>query len=219
MSNLKLLNVQNAKTVKGEKQGYMTFILYLAPGKLSGYQVCPQSTDECRSACLYYAGRGNMASVQKSRLGKTRMYFEATDTFLKVLYSDIGKACLSAKRKGLTPVFRLDGTSDLGLAKLVSRKFPNLQFYDYTKCPGRHGSDNWHVTFSYSGPNLKESLTRLRGGDNVAVVFKGDLPETWLGFPVVDGDETDLRFLDPAGTVIGLHAKGPAKNLDGSFVS
>ena len=218
MSNLKLLNTVNAKTVKGEKKGYMTFILYLAPGKLSGYEVCPKSTEECRQGCLYYAGYGKMASVQKARISKTKRYFQDNPQFLNDLKQDIVKGQAMAKRKGLTPVFRLDGTSDLGMAKLLSREFPKVQFYDYTKCLSRAPSENWHITYSYSGDNLSECLAKLSEGKNVAVVFKKGLPETWHGFPVVSGDETDLRFLDAPGSVVGLYAKGPAKGVDNKFV-
>lgn len=62
----------------------------------------------------------------------------------------------------------------------------------------------------------------LAHGANVAVVFgtpKGHaLPETWHGYRVVDGDVSDLRFLDPPGTVVGLRAKGSAKKNQSTFV-
>jgi len=219
MSNLKLLNVQNAKTVKGEKRGFMTFIMYLAPGKLSGYEVCPKSTAECRQGCLYFAGMGRFDNVQAARKRKTRMFFEETPVFYNDLRGDIRKAVKMASKKGLTPVFRLDGTSDLGIGVGMAAEFPDLQFYDYTKCQNRRTNSNHHVTFSYSGENLEECQARLDNGENVAVVFKKELPETWHGFPVVSGDETDLRFLDAPGTVIGLYAKGPAKTLTGDFVN
>jgi hypothetical protein len=40
----KLLNIDNnAKTVKGQKYGFITAILYLAPSTQSGFNVCPQA--------------------------------------------------------------------------------------------------------------------------------------------------------------------------------
>ena len=37
-----------------------------------------------------------------------------------------------------------------------------------------------------------------------------ELPETWNGYPVVNGDDTDARFDDPrGGHVIGLKLKSP----------
>jgi hypothetical protein len=42
-------------------------------------------------------------------------------------------------------------------------------------------------------------------------VFWPTLPSTWLGFPVIDGDRHDARFLDPAGVIVGLRAKGLAR--------
>ena len=42
--------------------------------------------------------------------------------------------------------------------------------------------------------------------------------ETWKGFEVVNGDETDLRFLDKKGVVVGLIEKGRAKKDETGFV-
>jgi hypothetical protein len=43
------------------------------------------------------------------------------------------------------------------------------------------------------------------------------MPETYNGLPVFNGDESDLRFLDPKG-VVGLYAKGKAKKDTSGFV-
>ena len=48
---------------------------------------------------------------------------------------------------------------------------------------------------------------------------RGDaLPGTWHGFPVIDGDLHDCRFLDPKGVVVGLRAKGGGKGSQSPFV-
>jgi hypothetical protein len=57
---------------------------------------------------------------------------------------------------------------------------------------------------------------------NVAVVFntkKGKpLPKTYYGIKVVEGDDTDLRFLDSKRVIVGLRAKGNAKKDRSGFV-
>ena len=50
------------------------------------------------------------------------------------------------------------------------------------------------------------------------MVFRNELPTHWNGFPVINGDENDLRFLDPKGVVVGLKAKGKAKTDTTGFV-
>ena len=73
----KLLNIDNnAKTVKGQKAGYMTAILYLAPSTQSGFQVCPMASEGCKKACLYTAGHGAFNNVQQGRINKTRWFIQ-----------------------------------------------------------------------------------------------------------------------------------------------
>jgi hypothetical protein len=51
----------------------------------------------------------------------------------------------------------------------------------------------------------------------VAVVFD-NLPETFKGFRVENGDLSDLRFMDNKNVIIGLKAKGKAKKDFSGFV-
>lgn len=232
MSHFKLLNVDaNAKTVKGQKKGYTTGVLYLAPADLSGYQVCPGSSAGCREACLNTAGRGRMSPVQKARLQKTKMLFEHEKEFMLELESDIRKFVNWATKKGFVPVVRLNGTSDLLWEKksfigsdgkkypnMMSR-FPEIQFYDYTKLAGRKNlPKNYHLTFSLHESNDSRSKKAIQNGMNVAVVFRGDLPKKYIGLKVLNGDETDLRFLDKKNSIVGLKAKGKAKKDTTGFV-
>ena len=54
----------------------------------------------------------------------------------------------------------------------------------------------------------------------MAYVFKDKLPKKFQGRRVIDGDQHDLRFLDPAGVIVGLIAKGSAKKAAaGGFVN
>ena len=225
---MKLLSRANTKTLKGEKFGYITSILHLAPYNLSGYQVCANATT-CIAPCLYTAGRGRFDNVQAARIRKTRYFFEDRESFMRDLVDDIEKSIKYAKKRGLIPVFRLNGTSDIPWEKIrvkeyrnIFEAFPDVQFYDYTKIPGRSLPNNYHVTFSHDGLNWEKSCRdALYNGQNVAVVFD-KIPEKFRGWPVIDGDLSDLRFLDkntlPLGLIVGLKAKGNAKKDLSGFV-
>jgi hypothetical protein len=218
----KLLSTANPKIQKGTKLGYLSFILHLAPSTLSGKNTCPKATPGCIAACLNTAGRGGMFKkgentnvIQKARIRKTVMYFEQRDEFLAVLEADIRKAIRFAERKGLIPVFRLNGTSDLSVEKWgIIEKFPTVQFYDYTKVLGRKVAHlpNYHLTFSKADGNDADVAEALMQGMSVVAVYD-KIPN---GVP--SADETDLRFLDPKGTMLGLKAKGRAKKDYSGFV-
>jgi len=235
---MKLLSTGNPKILKGEKQGYMTYILHLAPADVSGYNTCPKATAGCKAACLNTAGRGGMFKrgestnvIQEARKRKTRFFFENRGAFMLQLYLDIKKAIKQAEKKGLIPVFRLNGTSDLAWEKYevqdnknIFQMFPNVQFYDYTKILGRkvNGMANYHLTFSAADGNDLDVLRAIKEGYNIATVFgikkNSPMPETYNGVPVFNGDDSDLRFLDPKGVVVGLYAKGKAKKDTSGFV-
>ena len=86
----KLLSVAaDAKTVKGQKMGYLTGVLYLAPHTISGYQVCPKASEGCRLACLYTAGRGIYNKTQQSRIAKTKLFFQKRDEFMELFREEI----------------------------------------------------------------------------------------------------------------------------------
>ena len=218
----KLLSTANPKIQKGTKMGYLSFILHLAPSTLSGKNTCPKATPGCIAACLNTAGRGGMFKkgentnmIQKARIRKTVMYFEQRDEFLATLEADIRKAIRFAERKGLIPVFRLNGTSDLSVEKWgIIEKFPTTQFYDYTKVLGRKVSHlpNYHLTFSKADGNDADVAEALAQGMSVVAVYDA-IPD---GVP--SADETDLRFLDPKGIMLGLKAKGRAKKDYTGFV-
>ena len=110
----KLLNIDNnAKTVKGQKYGYMTAVLYLASSNQSGFNVCPQASNGCKKACLYTAGHGAFNNVQQGRINKTRWYIQERDTFLDKIRKEIDAFIIKAKNKNLIPCIRLNGTSDI----------------------------------------------------------------------------------------------------------
>jgi len=225
----KLLSTANPKIQKGTKMGYLSFILHLAPADLSGRETCPKRTAGCTAACLNTAGRGGMFKrgentnmIQKARIRKTQYFFNERDAFMLDLYKDIQKAIKFAERQGLTPVFRLNGTSDLSWEKYtvgttdmnLFQLFPTVQFYDYTKVLGRKVAQykNYHLTFSKADGNDSDVAEALFQGMSVVAVYDA-IP---AGVP--SADETDLRFLDPKGVMLGLKAKGRAKKDYSGFV-
>ena len=228
---MKLLNSGNAKTRKGEKMGWITYGLHLAPFNLSGFNVCKDASAGCAAACLNTAGRGAMSNVQRARIAKTKLFFQDKEKFLFMLFDEIRANIKSAARKGMLPCFRLNLTSDLPWEKIrhngqnVFEAFSGVQFYDYTKSAERVSSflagempKNYHLTFSRSESNWQAVDAVLKSGGNVAMVFRKFLPDSFMGLPVVNGDETDLRFLDPQGVIVGLAEKGLAKKDQSGFV-
>lgn len=220
-----LLTKSNLKTLKGESKGYQTWIMHLSPSDVSGVMnTCPKASPGCRAACLNTAGHGGMikpdgtSRVQEARRRRTRMLYNGESEFLDLLCTEIQQAKLYSSRKGFEAVFRLNGTSDiLWEKKGIIDEFKDTQFYDYTKIVKRRVPSNYHLTFSRSEDNTSDVLQALRQNWNVAVVFDR-IPETYMGLPVMSGDEDDLRFLDPKDVVIGLKAKGRARKDVSGFV-
>ena len=223
-----LLSISSdSKTVKGQKFGYLTGVLYLAPAEISGFNVCPRASAGCKSSCLYSAGRGAFSNVQRARVAKTIQYMTERDAFISELARDIKRLILKAGKMGLIPAVRLNGTSDILSGEYIRLMwmFPDVQFYDYTKVSNRFYKTlpaNYHMTFSKSEDNTDYALDLLDQGHNVAVVFQpdknGNLPKSWHGYSIIDGDISDLRFLDPKNVVVGLRAKGQAKKDSSGFV-
>lgn len=246
----KLLTTGNPKITKGEKKGYWTAVLHLAPHKLSGFNVCGGATPGCIKGCLNIAGRGGIAiggvlsyddialgtrtnAVQQARIARTRRLFNDRAGFMADLVKEIRLFIRRAKRAGFKPAIRLNGTSDIRWeasafhvdGKPIMDLFPDVPFYDYTKLANRRGLPaNYTLTFSLADGNEQQAREALRNGLNVAAVFRspadraGFMAEGFMGAPVIDGDETDLRFLDPKGVIVGLYAKGAAKRDQSGFV-
>lgn len=254
------LTSKNPKLEKGETHGFHTVGLHLAPSTDSGFQVCPMSTAGCAAGCLNTAGRGGLGNtaenpntVQRARRRRTRRYFSDREAFMTALMIGMAREIKRAQKADLTPVFRLNLTSDIQwerqpvsvdteMAEYLSRQyqidiepglytsimtvFADYMFYDYTKHDPdvRQECHNYRLTFSRAETyrNHRDMKKALAAGWNVAVVFstrKGEpLPSEYMGHTVIDGDETDLRFLDPQGVVVGLRAKGKAKHDTSGFV-
>ena len=230
----KLLSIDtNAKTIKGQLKGYLTGILYLAPSNESGVvNTCGYASQGCRAACLFTAGRGAFQNVRKARVEKTMLFHSAKAEFTDQLVDDVKALKKKAEKLGFNPCVRLNGTSDIswetipvGKASNIFELFPDVPFYDYTKNIKKvlklkeNPLTNYSLTFSRSESNASHAELALSLGVNVAMVFK-DLEKVDFAFnrPVINGDESDLRFLDPKGVIVGLKAKGKAKHDNSGFV-
>lgn len=228
---MKLLSVStDAKTTKGESLGFLTGILYLAPATTTKWNTCSMAkVAQCDKACLYTAGRGAFSSVQQARIRKTEWFFTDRQSFMQQLVVDIDKLFFKAKRMGLTPLVRLNGTSDIRWESIpingyknIFEAFPDVQFYDYTKDANRKDLPaNYDLTFSYSGvEGFQPFVTKaLLNNMRMAVVFRKeiDIPQSFMGIPVVSGDNSDVRHLDDK-VIVGLYAKGKAKLDTTGFV-
>ena len=224
---------QSAKLEKSYRNGVMTYCIYLAPATMAGrtkkdsrINVCPKS-QHCKEFCLNGSGqnrRDELAHGTKksliniSRIKKTRLFYNDRDTFMRLVIHEMRRWQQKAQEKEMGFSVRLNGTSDLspvlfkdpdtGLNLL--ELFPNVQFYDYSKIINRfklvEKYPNYDLTFSYDGYNDEECKKVLESGGRVAVVFFDEkLPKYFNGYPVVDGNKWDMRYLDPKGCVVGLH--------------
>lgn len=234
----KLLGLDtNAKTIKGEKYGIKTAILYLMPANGSGVQLCPMAaTAQCEKACLFTAGRGAMSNVMLSRLRKTLFFNQYRELFMLQLVKEIAALRTKAKRNGFKLIVRPNGTTDIRWenipvngAENIMALFPDIQFYDYTKLANRKNVPaNYDLTFSYSGvPAYQSQVAKaIASRERIAVVFRNRAivdtmlanGESFMGLPIVDGDDSDIRHLDPKGAIVALYAKGKARNDQSGFV-
>jgi len=237
-----LLSTKNSKTIKGEKMGFTTYIMYLAPHTQNskGKNLCSHASEGCAKACLFNSGAARFNQVQLGKMNKTEYFLADRKGFMRQLVTEIAhivkmhKAVVGDEQIGRTGkvirykkfAIRLNGTADIPFESIpvegtlfqwdnIFKIFPDVQFYDYTKNHKRFDNKilptNYHLTFSRSEINDKESINILNRGYNVAYVFgvkkEQDLPTSYNGFKVVNGDESDLRFLDEENVIVGLKYK------------
>lgn len=214
----------NAKTAKN---GLKTLILYLAPftQNSKGINLCPKATAGCAAACLFTAGRGAFSNVAQSRMNRTEYYLHDRPRFLAQAAKEINRAAKKVDKLAV----RLNGTSDIKLVEMLTLAHeiaPNVVFYDYTKIERKAGfrktvqGHDYIVTYSFneSPDAIPNALQVLNRGGNVAVVFRKNLPDTFLGYPVIDGDKSDILMLYNRNVILGLKAKGKAKKDTTGFV-
>jgi len=233
----------STKVIKGNKLGFRTAILYLAPYTMSGFNVCPMAKlAKCHDGCLNTSGRGAMKTVAMSRLRKTLFFLQFRDECIAMIKHEVANAEKHAAKHGYVLLVRLNGTSDIRWENYgIMQAYPGVQFYDYTKVYKRVYRKlpaNYSLTLSYSGANVAYSEAIVKAanetGANVAVVYRtkeqrdtlaafdcaglATATDFHLNRPVFDGDKTDLRFTDPKGVIVGLFAKGAAKQDNSGFV-
>ena len=228
IANLLSKGATNAKTSKNE---LTTFILYLAPSTLvDGFDLCPFASPECRALCLNTAGRGIFSNVQQSRINKTKFWGYFREQFYIQLGNELLKIHDSAIKQNKNIAIRLNGTSDVDHLGLLLRYtginfldefYSDLIFYDYTKNINhvkKYKGSRYHLTFSRSECNDSTVNQAIELGANIAVVFRNELPATYKGLTVINGDLSDLRINDPKQCIVGLIAKGKAKKQISNFV-
>jgi len=218
----------NAKLMKSK--GWYNAGISLAQAKLSGHNMCRASTVQCRRACLGNTGRAEFTPpIIQSRINRTKLFATNPSLFWEILEPELYKVDRKAKKLGLPVAFRPNILSDMDWWRIFPQmfeQFAHWQFYGYTKVRAVVRASiagklpaNYHVTFSWSeNTKLDYVADCLDNGINVAVPFynketyKKHIPMRWNGWNVVNGDESDLRFNDPKGVIVGLGVKLP-KNL------
>jgi hypothetical protein len=202
-----------------------TYGLYLAPANTSGYNTCSHSTPECRMGCLNTSGRAGIEEfagtsiIKDARIKKTKLFYEQPQFFIAWLIADIQAGQRKAKKDGYYFSVRLNCTSDIDWQNIkingetIFEIFPDVAFYDYTKNPNKfiNKASNYHLTLSYTGRNWNACEVLLKRGVNVAMVFdvktEAELPKTYKGYQVINGDLTDYRIDDAKGIIVGLKWK------------
>jgi hypothetical protein len=240
-----IFSLDSAKAVKAQSYGWLNGIHYMAPATMAGVgNLCPHASPACAAACLgWTSGQAGMVkhdedlnNVRRSRIEKAVRFMRDRQNYLGDMCHSVIKAERKASHMGLQLCLRLNGSTDIAWEGMkfgdafgtywhgrnLYTAFPTIQFVDYTKSKKRalaHARGelpaNLHLTFSRSETNEADCLDVLNAGGNVAVVF-ATIPETWHGFPVIDGDAHDLRHLDPKGVVVGLSPKGLKAKRDAS---
>lgn len=234
----KLLGKSNAKTEKNDRE---THILYLIPTDKNSKKknLCPFASKGCAAACLVSAGRGKMNNVKNGRSNKTEYYVQDPKTFTAQLILEIEFLRIRAKRDGKQIAVRLNGTADIDFLHLFKKYHnwnyeekavtpgtdqPGIIFYDYTPNPHkykRYKGTKYALIFSKKEDNDEDVQKVLSEGGKVSAVFKGELPETYKGVKVVNGDLRDDLIIDivqdPEPVIIGLKAKGDAKKDNTGF--
>lgn len=227
----------STKHEKAYKFNELVYTIYLAPANKSGYEICPGRSKECTELCLNESGRNRhldkkQKRIENARIKKTQLFFEHHQFFMEWVIFEINSGIRKAKKLGYRFSVRLNNTSDIspemfsytnpdnGMRLNLLQLFPDIQFYDYTKVPGRiqlmKKYSNYDVTFSYDGFNGKTCQQMLKDNIRIAVVFE-KVPEMFWGYPVVNGDLYDMRYLDPSNVIVGLKYKKVRKQLTENY--
>jgi len=229
----RIFSVDNPKASKAQSFGWLNGIHYMAPARLAGVgNLCGNASPGCITLCLgEHSGAAiYYPSVIQSRIAKARRFMKQRKAYMRDMWRAIRAAMRQALKGALKLCIRPNGSTDIAWESICDESgatmmetFPDIQFTDYTKSFKRalaHAQGkfpaNYHLTFSHSEVNEVQCVQILQAGGNVAVVFAKAFPETWNGFPTINGDEHDLRHLDPRGVVVALSPKGNKAKRDTS---
>jgi hypothetical protein len=213
------------------RRGWSTFGITLEPGNAAGLGTVCASAGICETVnCIAGAGRNRFAKSKTARYKRTVLYKQHPAQFFAQVQAEITLWAIQQQAQGFKLAGRPNVLSDLPvMAQTLARAFPQVMFYDYTKHPrpASRRLENYHLTYSYSENTTAADLAHcVDHRVNVAVVFAVKKSErlprsiTLHGrrFAVLDGDVSDLRFLDKSDKayVIGLrwkHSPGSADKL------
>ena len=231
----KFFSTDSAKAIKADKYGWLNAINYMAPHDTAGVgNLCPDASEGCKALCLgMYSGQAAMVSdlengtnvVRESRIAKSQYFMNERHAFMGEMADHIRAMIRKADREDKRLAVRPNGSSDIAFeyikgynGQTLPEQFPEIQFIDYTKNLKRilnpNRPSNYHLTFSLSETNMHEAIHVLANRKNVAVVFGDGLPDTFMGYRVIDGTEHDLRHLDPQPVIVGLDPKGKKAKAD-----
>mgnify|MGYP003111632172 CR=1 FL=1 len=237
--NLRKLGGRSVKTDKGTKKGVLTMPVYMSPHREGGRNMCPGASEGCIPACLgHSSGHMRFDMQRRARIAKTMFFQLYPDEFLAQYNDEIEAHERRAQRADMLGAQRGNGSTDIRWEKYgIPQAHPEKQFYDYTKHTAKARAsrpDNYHLTYSVSERANSLDIARewLDSGANAAIVVAGQsckvkdakaaaarlIESGFLGYPCIDGDETDIRFDDPPGHWVVLHAKGAALNDRTGFV-
>jgi len=227
------------KTIKSLIDGILTGVMYGMPANGSGeWNDCPFASLGCTMACLNTAGHGGIGlddaklnPVQIARLKRSAFFHTRRSEFWQMLIRDIDRLVRRARKLGLIPAIRLNGTTDVKwesqpvvidgvkIADNIMALYSGVIFYDYTKWPyAKRPTEslpiNYHLTFSRSESNEDQIAENIAHGRNVTVVVDipsrdhtTAIPGTWREIPTFDADRSDFRPNDPTGRILILRYK------------
>ena len=224
MGNLLNTDGGNTKVRKSAKTKFKAKVIRIASlSMMPNNTLCPSRVIAgCEKPCLFTSGRGVMANVAEGRKRKTDWFMSDREGFLAQLRKEMHSFIRTCDRQSVMPVFRLNTISDVQWENNLELQdeFGDAFFYDYTKLGGRLHKpmpDNYKLMFSYSPmPAYQKQVTLALGTDvPIAVVGRGEMPETFLGRPCINGDDSDIVNVQSGRTVVWLKAKGDAKGTAG----
>jgi len=238
---LRILTLRNSKLAKSD-DSTIDASLEFASSDSSGYQVCQHRSPGCEAACIVHSGNGRFAPVKRRRVERTTLFFKQRKRFSAFLHHDIAllRGCADLL-PGAPPSIhvRLNTFSDLPWERisLYPDAYHPLPAYAHTAIAMLYQYDvhpydysasfrrsydalgtGYHLTFSRKETTPNHLVKRfLDAGGTVTIPFE-IIPETWEGYPVLVGDDSDQRYLDPPGHVIGLTPRGRGRSDRSGFV-